>query len=181
MAAPEYVPIKPMDDMRTYESPPRRPQPWRADRPGDLLGSQPHGDRLGNPGPDQGYALTIARGFKGKLHLTPGEQEADAIVGCTGVAMKRAALFGRAPVIHDLTVAFTIWGFLSEQAPAELVALRKPLFEEVTLPTHYAEQRQIVDMVPESTLRMAPASKVTEAFRSDWRSLLVMGDTAAHR
>jgi hypothetical protein len=95
--------------------------------------------------------------------------------------MKRAALFGRAPVIHDLTVAFTIWGFLTEQAPAELVALRKPLFEEVTLPTHYAEQRQIVDMVPEATLRMTPASKVAEAFRSDWRSLLVIGDTAAHR
>jgi hypothetical protein len=181
MAAPEYVPIKPMDDVRTYESPPRRKDSWRADRPGDLAGSQPHGDRLGNPGPDQGYALTIAARFKGALKLTAGEHEADAIAGCTGVAMKRAALFGRAPVIHDLTVAFTVWGFLTDQPPAELVELRKALFEEVGHATHYAEQRRIVDMVPEETLRIASPSKVAEAFRSDWRSLLLIGDPAAHR
>jgi len=57
MAAPEYVPVKPMDDVRAYESPPRRPDPWKAVRPGDLHGSQPRGDGLGSPGPDQGYAL----------------------------------------------------------------------------------------------------------------------------
>ncbi|MEY2435174.1 MAG: hypothetical protein QOF97_10 [Acidimicrobiaceae bacterium] len=174
MAAPEYVPIKPMDDVRTYESPPRRPQPWRAVRPGDLHGGQPHGPWLGNPGPDQGFALTIAHRFEGKLHLTKGEHERDAIVGCTGVALKRAALFGRAPVIHDLTVAFTVWGFLTEQAPADLVAIRKPLFEEVAHPEHYAEQRQIVDMVPDATLRMTPPAQVADAFRSDWRSLLLL-------
>ena len=44
------------------------------------------------------------------------------------LALKRASLFGRAPVVHDLEVAFTIWGFLGA-APPELVALRRPLFD----------------------------------------------------
>ena len=61
MAAPEYVPVKPMDDVRTYESPPRRPDPWLAQRPGDLKTGQPRGVHFGNPGPDQGYALVLAR------------------------------------------------------------------------------------------------------------------------
>jgi hypothetical protein len=30
-------------------------------------------------------------------------------------------------------------------------------------------------------LRIASPSKVAEAFRSDWRSLLLIGDPAAHR
>ena len=30
--------------------------------------------------------------------------------------LKRASLFGRAPVVHDLTVAFTLWGFLDDVA-----------------------------------------------------------------
>ena len=45
------------------------------------------------------------------------------------------------------------------------------MFAEVHNPHHYAEQRAIVDAVPESTLRMAPQA-VADAHRSDWRSLL---------
>jgi hypothetical protein len=112
----------------------------------------------------------LARRFEGRLSLIPGEHEADAIAGCTGVALKRASLFGRAPVLHDLTVAFTIWGFLRE-APTDLVELRKPLFAEVANPNHYAEQRGIVDMVPEESLRQTP-QQVAEAHLRDWRSLL---------
>src|SRR4051794_19494366 len=174
MAAPEYVPIKPMDDVRVYESPPRRKDPWRPDRPGDLTGSQPRGDRLGNPGPDQGYGLVLARRFEGKLALTEGESERDAIAGCTGVALKRSALFGRAPIIHDFTHALTLWGFLMADAPKGLVDLRKPLFQEVALPTHYGDQRRIADMVPESTLRLPHGGPLNEALRADWRALFVI-------
>jgi pimeloyl-ACP methyl ester carboxylesterase len=49
-----------------------------------------------------------------------GRNHTDAIVGCIGVALKRASLFGRAPVLHDLTVALTIWGYLGD-APPDLV------------------------------------------------------------
>ena len=135
-----------------------------------MAGRQPLGSGLGTPGPDQGYALVLAHRFEGRLYLTSGEHEADAVSGCTGVALKRASLFGRAPVMHDLTVAFTIWGFLRE-APDDLVALRKPLFEEVANPNHYAEQRRVVDMVPDEALQQSP-QQVAEAHIRDWRPLL---------
>jgi hypothetical protein len=170
VAAPEYVPVDRTKLLRTYVSPPRETAGWLATRPGELHDGQPKGDRLGNPGPDQGYVLKLVRHFHGKLTLTPGEHEKDALAGAAGVALKRASLFGRAPVLHDLTVALTVWGFLGD-APAELVGLRKPLFEEVSHPHHYAEQRRIADLVPEATLRMTP-QQVTEAHRADWGQLL---------
>jgi hypothetical protein len=170
VAAPEYVPVDKTRPVRAYESPPRRPAPWLADRPGELPKGQPRGDRLGNQGPDQGYVLRLVRRFEGKLTLTAGEHERDALAGAVAVALKRASLLGRAPIIHDLTVALTIWGFLGA-APDELVALRKPLFEEVWHPYQYADQRRIADLVPDAALRMAP-QQVTEAHRRDWRSLL---------
>lgn len=171
MAIPEYVPRKPDELVRTYESPPWQPEGWRPDRPGDLLGHQPAGPMFGSQGPDQGYAFLLARRFKGKLHLLEGEREDDALAGCLGVATKRAALFGRAPVVHDLTVAFTVWGFLDEQPPADLVAARRPLFAEVASPHHYDKQRAVADAVPEATLRR-PHRDLADAYRSDWRALL---------
>jgi hypothetical protein len=171
VAAPEYVPVDKTRPLRAYESPPRRPDPWLATRPAEVVDEgQPRGARLGNPGPDQGYVLSLIRRFEGKLTLTSGEHERDALAGAAAVALKRASLFGRAPIVHDLTVALTIWGFLGD-APAELVALRKGLFEEVWHPHHYAEQRRIADLVPDEVLRMRP-QEVTDAHRRDWRSLL---------
>jgi hypothetical protein len=171
VAAPEHVPVDRTRLLRTYESPPRRAGSWVAGRPGEVTGApQPKGEQLGYQGPDQGYVLTLARHFHGKLTLTPGEHERDALAGATAVALKRASLFGRAPVIHDLTIALTLWGFLGE-APADLARLRRKLFEEVAHPHHYSEQRRIADLVPEATLRQTP-QQVTEAYRADWRSLL---------
>jgi hypothetical protein len=176
MAAPEHVPVDRTKPVRAYESPPRRPDSWLPDRPGELVeGGQPRGDRLGHQGPDQGYALKLARQFEGKLTLTPGEHEKDALAGAVAVGLKRASLFGRAPVVHDLTVALTVWAFLTE-APKELVDLRKSLFEEVWHPHHYAELRRIVDLVPGRTLRLTP-DFLASVHRTDWRSLL--GDLPA--
>jgi hypothetical protein len=149
-----------------------------ADRPADLPHGQPEGRRFGNQGPDQGYALLLAERFHGKLTLAPGEHERDALAGAVGVALKRASLFGRAPILHDLTIALTIWGFLGE-APDELVALRRKLFEEVAHPHHYPEQRRIADLVPAEVLRQTPA-QVAEAARRDWRSLLAAESLTTH-
>ena len=158
MAAPEYVPAE--ADGRAagvlVAAPTARVVAGRAARRARRRAS-PAPTRLGNQGPDQGYALKLVRLFDDKLHLTDGEHHEDAEVGCTGVALKRASIFGRAPVIHDLTIAFTVWGFLDERPPTELVELRKALFAEVRHPIHYDEQRAVVDAVPESTLRMTPA------------------------
>jgi hypothetical protein len=176
VAAPEYVPVDRSKLLRTYESPPRRPDPWMADRPGEIVGGQPHGPSLGSPGPDQGYVLKLAHQFEGKLVLHAGEHERDALAGGCAVALKRASIMGRAPVVHDLTIALTIWGFLGE-APTELVAQRSHLFEEVAHPHQYVALRRLVDMVPERTLRMTPR-QAAEAHRVDWRSLLA--EPAAH-
>lgn len=142
-----------------------------ADRPGDLPLGQPRGDRLGSPGPDLGYALKIARTFDDRLVLAEGEDHHDVVAGCVAIAMKRASLFGRAPVVHDLTVAFTIWGFLGE-APDDLVAARRPLFDGVGhVAHHYVALRSLVDSVPDSTLRLTPA-QLEDGHRNDWRSLV---------
>jgi hypothetical protein len=122
---------------------------------------------MGRQGPDQGYALLLARRFADRLELAPDEHAEDAVAGCMVVAMARASLFGRAPVIHDLDLAFTLWGYLGG-APPDLVAYRTALFSGAS--HHYWDQRHIVDKVPESTLRMTPA-QVRQKL-SDWRSLL---------
>jgi hypothetical protein len=172
MAAPEYVPTKPNGAVRTYESPPRRPAPWFPARPGDLGGEgQPHGPEFGSQGPDQGYALLLAHRFDGKLTLLAMEDAADVTAGCVAVALKRASLFGRAPVIHDLTAAYAVFGFLDAAPPAELVELRKRLFAGVAHPHHYADQRRIADSVPEATLRLTP-DVVRERHADDWAELL---------
>ena len=155
MAAPEYVPRPPHEPVRVYESAPWRWDRWMAERPADLRGPQPLGPRLGSPGPDQGYALRLAQRFAGKLVLTPGEDEHDVLAGCVEIANRRASLFGRAPVIHDLTVACTIWGFLEEADP-ELVALRKRYFRGISHPHRYMERRRLADVVPVEVLSLSP-------------------------
>ena len=173
MSAPKYVPVPTTDQPRSYESPDVVPEHWTGGRPGELVGPQPEGTRLGFQGPDQGYALKLAdEQIRPRLQLADGEHAEDALTGCVGVAMRRASLYGRAPVIHDLTIAFTIWGYLDPSPPAELVALRKPVFEGVGhVAHHYAEARAIVDGVPETTLRMTHGA-VKEAYPSQWRDLL---------
>lgn len=119
--------------------------------------------------------MKLEKSFAGALTLAPGEVEADAIAGCRNVALKRASVFGRAPVMHDLSVAFNAWGFLGEADP-DLVAVRKPMFEGVANTVHhYLESRRIVDAVPERILRMSP-QEVADTSKSDWRSCLDLDD-----
>ena len=176
MAAPQFVPTTPTtgvaDKVRGYDSPEHVPAAWRAARPGDLAGRQPIGARLGAQGPDQGYGLTLANRFRDRLQLADGESADDAVRGCLNIALRRASLFGRAPVVHDLTMAFTMWGFLDAAPPAELVTLRRKAFEGVANAAHhYAEGRAIADAVPESTLRMTPA-QLSAAFPAKFRELI---------
>jgi hypothetical protein len=169
VAAPEYVPQPAIKHVRSYESPPRRPESWWPDRPGDS-DTGFDGARFGSPGPDQGYVYVLARRFQGQLQLASDESEDDALAGAAAVALKRASLFGRAPVMPDLTVALTVWGFLGD-APPDLIAYRQPLFAEVSNPHHYAELRRVVDLVPDEVLRRTP-EQVANDHRADWRSLL---------
>lgn len=172
MAAPKFSPVAPLTVARGYESPDHVPGRWEQDRPGEVLGRQPVGARLGSQGPDQGYALKLAAQLKPSVIVQTGERIDDALTGCTAIGLRRASLFGRAPVIHDLRIALTIWGFLDAAPPSELLELRRPAFEGVAhTANHYRELRAIVDGVPESTLRSTPAA-VTAAYPASWRSLL---------
>ncbi len=172
MAAPRFSPVPPTDRSRHYESPDHVPDSWSPDRPGDIEGFQPDGPRLGEQGPDQGFALRIAAQLRPKLQLQPGENADDAIRGCLGVALRRASMFSRAPVVYDLTIAFTIWGFYDPTPPAELVELRRTMFEGLRLiGHHYMEARAVADLPPDATLRMTPA-QVASAYPTDWRTLV---------
>ena len=172
MAAPKFAPVSPNDVVRTYESPEYVPTAWEPDRPAEIVGRQPVGERLGYQGPDQGYVLSLAERCRSRVIVTSGESVNDAIAGCVNIALRRASLFGRAPVIHDLTIAFTIWGWLDADPPSDLVSRRKELFEGVANTNHhYTEGRMIADLVPESTLRLDPA-KAAEAYSGGkWREL----------
>ena len=171
MAAPQFSPTPVVPTARSYESPDYVPEPWWPTRPGDIVGFQPQGEQLGYQGPDQGFALKIANGFRDRLHLQPGEHAADAIKGCLGVGLRRASMFSRAPVVHDLTIAFTIWGFLDPAPPVELVAARASLFTGLGHGHHYSSARTLADMVPEATLRMNP-QQAAAAYPAGWRALV---------
>ena len=171
MAAPQFSPTPVVDASRSYGSPAVVPDAWSPNRPGDLVGFQPVGARLGFQGPDQGFAIKIANGFRDRLQLQPGEHDGDAIKGCLGLALRRASMFSRAPVVHDLTIAFTIWGFLDANPPVELVTARGALFTGVGHDHHYTEARAIADLVPAATLQMNP-QQVAAAYPTRWRELV---------
>ena len=128
MSAPRFAPTPSIDESRSYQSPPAVARPWVNSRPGAFGGFQPVGEQLGFQGPDQGFALKIAHEMVPSLHLQAGEHAHDVVRGCLGLALRRASMFSRGPVVHDLTVAFTVWGYLNPNAPAELVAERRTRF-----------------------------------------------------
>jgi hypothetical protein len=168
---PSFVPIVEADQVRrAYQL--RVPNIWTQSRPAELRGAAPPaGPQFGSPGPDQGFALRLARRFEDRLVLAAGESSHDAIAGCTAVAMRRCARFGRAPVVHDLAFGFTLWGFLGG-APTDLVEARAPLFRSAS--HHYQAQRAIADSVKEQTLRLTPGA-VAERL-GQWRELLELPD-----
>lgn len=170
MAAPKSAPAGARES-QYYSSPDVVPDGWNPDRPGVVEGLQPTGPRLGAQGPDQGFALTIANRLAPKVHLQGLERLDDAIRGCVNIALRRASLFSRAPVVHDVTIAFTIWGFFDDDPPDDLIARRPQLFEGVgNVNHHYAEGRLIADLVPESTLRLTPDA-AADAYPAGWREL----------
>lgn len=167
MTQPSFVPIIEADQVRPAHQL-RVPNIWTQSRPSEIRGaSRPSGRRYGSPGPDQGFALKLARRFEDRLQLAEGESAEDAIAGATAVAMRRCARFGRAPTVYDLEFGFTLWGFLGG-APDDLVSARGPLFRSAA--HHYTSQRAIADMVTEEALRLRP-DEVAERL-DQWRSLI---------
>ena len=153
MAVDPYVPVRPEDSPRAAVFiPPARG--WRAVRPGDLGPVQPASDLMGSPGPDQGYALTLAERFHDRVQVEPPETVHDALAAGAALAMRRASMFGRAPVMADLEVGLGLLGYLGG-APPEMVAWRRLALAGVD--HAYSRLRALVDAVPAAVLRRPPA------------------------
>ena len=171
MAIPKFTPTDPTDEPRVYGSPDFVPDPWKSDRKSEIVGRQPKGDGLGNPGPDQGYVLLLAARVRDRIRVQPGESIDDVIAGSITIALRRATQFGRAPVMADIMIALTIWGWLLDNPPLDIVSYRQKLFIGLgNTVHHYAESRVIADMVPETTFRIS-LEKLTASMPMSWRAL----------
>jgi hypothetical protein len=171
MAAPRYVPQIPNTAIRSYRSPDTVPGRWATVRPGDLVDNQPQGQALGYQGPDQGYVLRLSRLVRERIFLKEGEHSSDVEKGCIQIALKRASIYGRAPVIHDLDIGYRLWGFLGDSPPPDLLNCRLKCFEGVGQRHGYQDLRDLVALVPETTLRLLP-EEIERRHEADWTSLL---------
>ncbi len=171
MAAPDFVPQTPAQKTRAYRSPEHQPGAWTPERPGEAGAVQPSGGDFGFQGPDQGFALTVARALRGELRLAEGEKLADVEYGAVLLATRRASLFGRGPTVHDLRIGYCIFGFLDAEPDSDLVALRDKVFEGLGNSHHYFERREMLALVSDDTLRQSP-EEVKAAHEADWRSLV---------
>ncbi len=168
MTQPSFVPIVESDQVRpAYRL--HTPEAWAPSRPSELRGTTPPtGRAFGRPGPDQGYALKLVRSFEGRLAVVAGESEEDALAGCGAVAMRRAAIFGRAPVVFDIDFAAILYGFVGD-APDDLVADRAPRFRSAA---HHQQVRQaLADHVAPATYRLMPDEVAERIAAGAWRDL----------
>lgn len=169
MAVDPYVPTRPEDaPRRSVAIPPAAG--WKADRPGDIdpAGrSGRDGVLFGTPGPDSGYALTLAERFHDQITAVFPETLHDAEFLAAGVAMRRAATFGRAPVRADVELGFVLFGWLGD-APADLVEWRRKAAAGVG--HDYPRRVSLVEAIPELVLRQTPDQ--VRAQLPEWRHLL---------
>ena len=174
MTQPKFAPILEQDEVREgYQL--GVPAPWVPHRPGE---SRPvprpeHVAGLGTPGPDQGYALGLAQGFKERLSLEADENAADVLAGAVAIAQRRAALIGRAPIAADIELALRLFKYLvADKATwpnTDLVEWRRQYFAGVA--HDYWRRRALADTVPEATLRLTPKTigERLEAEPGSWR------------
>jgi hypothetical protein len=175
MTQPKFAPVTERAEVRGAYKLPGAAE-WQSHRPADYK-PQPnirHRPNTGIPGPDQGYALLLAERFHDRLKLTEREHAEDVLAGAVAIALRRASLFGRAPVSHDIEVALRVFGYFVA-APEELVDARQRLLAGIA--HDYWQQRDLADLIPESTLRLSLAG-VEERSESDpnaWRELTGLG------
>ena len=143
---------------------------WRADRPGDLVAGQPSGTLLGRPGPNVGYAVTLAGRLRDKIAVGAHEHTADALAVIAELGMKRAASFGRAPTMADVEAAASLLGYLGDVDP-EFMEWREAAVHGAD--HEYGVRRALVDAVPDAVLRMPPqVPALLGEFRAELRRAL---------
>ncbi len=179
MAADPFVAPELDDEPRQLQNlapgvrmPPARP--WYSDRPGDEVAyGQPRGRLFGVPGPNIGYALTLAQRIGERLTLAPNERLDDALAVVSELAMKRASSLGRAPVMADLDVGAHLLGYLGGCDPDDAV-WRSAAVDGAE--HDYNVRRAICDAVDLDTLRLPPdavsgrALELRAQLRAAWRA-----------
>ena len=127
---------------------------WRLHRPGDEVAiGQPHGELLGEPGPNIGYALTLVHRAQSRFALAPHEHFDDAAAVVGELAMRRAASYGRAPVAADVESAMLVFGYQGGCAP-DFAAWRATSVQGAH--HDYPRRRALVEAVPIDELRLTP-------------------------
>jgi hypothetical protein len=139
---------------------------WTPDRPGDLGPAQPQGELLGNPGPNVGYAYNLVERVKDEFTVGPHEYAGDAAAVVAEVAGKRAAAYGRAPVMPDIRRAMAILGY-DGSADDNFAKTRTLAVQEAA--HDYRRRRAIVDSVPDELLRDTNAD--VSAWRREFASV----------
>lgn len=176
MTQPKFTPILEQDEVRAGFHL-GVPAAWEPHRPGESrptpLLRDPAG--LGFPGPDQGYALALAERFADRLALEAGEHTQDVLAGAVAIALRRAAIFGRAPVSADVEHALRLFKFIvgdqETWPPADLLTWRGEHFAGAA--HDYWRRRSLADAVPGTTLRLS-AKTVAERIESEpgsWKDL----------
>jgi hypothetical protein len=172
MTQPKFAPVAESGEVREAYKLPVAGE-WISHRPSDYKPAPraAHRPNTGIPGPDQGYALHLAERFRDRLVLTDAEHSEDVSTAATVIGLRRAALYGRGPVSHDIELALRLFGYLDGVPSATLVEARERLVSGIA--HDYWQQRDLADLVPEATLRLTPA-QVREALTADpgaWRIL----------
>jgi hypothetical protein len=127
---------------------------WKADRPGDIDAARssaaaPAGTLRGRPGPNVGYAHTLAERAHDRFRLAAHEDARDAVSVVAEIGGKRAAAVGRAPVIGDVELAMALLGY-DGSADDAFAAWRARAVHGAA--HDYIARRAIVDSVPDSVL-----------------------------
>ena len=82
--------------------------------------------------------------------LEPGEHAEDVLAGAVAIALRRASIFGRAPVAADIELALSLFGYLGRAdgtaAPSELVEFRRERFAGAA--HDYWRRRALADEIP---------------------------------
>jgi hypothetical protein len=148
-------------------------RPWVPNRPGDAVAyGQPRGRLVGVPGPNIGYALHLAERLAPRFALAPRERLDDAVAVVSELAMKRAASYGRAPVLPDLDLAASLLGYLGGCDPDDALWRARAVDGAAR---DYPTRRAVCDAVEDETLRLPPddvrrrAIELRAQVRAAWR------------
>ena len=165
MTQPDYVPVAAGSQLREVD-PLAIPEAWTPTRPSELaplkVSAVEQGKLLGTPSPDSGFALKLARIRVHKLELAIGEHREDVERAVAAIAIKRAAFFSRAPVIHDVDFAIALLGYGEADIPVEVLEHRKAVVSGVS--HDYFKMRRMLEAIGPETL----AATSVEADLSLW-------------